>query len=91
MSKINPKLLDILAQEEVNALIEGIQNKDLRHSPQFLAKVRQFLKDNELKTTPETTTPLVSMVTKELPDFLDDDEDEGGAVKGAGSVDSRAN
>nr|DAV00001.1 MAG TPA: hypothetical protein [Caudoviricetes sp.] len=31
------------------------------------------------------------MVTKELPDFLDDDEDEGGAVKGAGSVDSRAN
>ena len=86
MSKINPELLDILAQEEVNALIEGIQNEDLRHSPQFLAKVRQFLKDNELKTT-----PLVSMVTKELPDFLDDDEDEGGAVKGAGSVDSRAN
>lgn len=91
MSKINPKLLDILAQEEVNALIEGIQNEDLRHSPQFLAKVRQFLKDNELKTTPETTAPLVSMVTKELPDFLDDDEDEGGAVKGAGSVDPRAN
>ena len=49
------------------------------------------MKDNELKTTPETTTPLVTMVTKELPDFLDDDEDEGGAVKGASSMDTRAN
>lgn len=91
MSKINPKLLDILAEEEVNALIEGIQDENLRHSPQFLAKVRQFLKDNELKTTPETTTPLVSMITKELPDFLDDAEDEGGDVKGASSMDNRAN
>lgn len=91
MSKINPKLLDILAEEEVHALIEGIQDEDLRHSPQFLAKVRQFLKDNELKTTPETTTPLVTMVTKELPDFLDDAEDEGGDVKGASSMDNRAN
>ena len=91
MSKINPKLLDILAEEEVNALIEGIQDEDLRHSPQFLAKVRQFLKDNELKTTPETTAPLVSMITKELPDFLDDAEDEGGGVKGASSMDTRAN
>lgn len=91
MSKINQKLLDILAEEEVNALIEGIQDEDLRHSPQFLAKVRQFLKDNELKTTPETTTPLVTMVTKELPDFLDDEDDEGGAVKGASSMDTRAN
>ena len=91
MSKINPKLLDILAEEEVNALIEGIQDEDLRHSPQFLAKVRQFLKDNELKTTPETTAPLVTMVTKELPVFLDDAEDEGGAVKGASSMDTRAN
>ena len=91
MSKINPKLLDILAEEEVNALIEGIQDEDLRHSPQFLAKVRQFLKDNELKTTPETTTPLVTMITKELPDFLDDAEDEGGAVKGASSMDTRTN
>ena len=91
MSKINPKLLDILAEEEVNALIEGIQDEDLRHSPQFLAKVRQFLKDNELKTTPETTTPLVTMITKELPDFLDAAEDEGGAVKGASSMDTRTN
>ena len=41
MSKIDPKLLDILAQEEVNV--------------------------------------------------LDDDEDEGGAVKGASSMDTRAN
>ena len=91
MSKINPKLLDILAEEEVNALIEGIQDEDLRHSPQFLAKVRQFLKDNELKTTPETTTPLVSMVPKELTDLLDDAEEDGGAVKGARSMDNRAN
>lgn len=56
--KINPKLLDRLAEEEVNALLEGIQDDDLRKNPQFLAKVRQFLKENDLKTTPETTEPL---------------------------------
>lgn len=72
--KINPKLLDRLAEEEVNALLEGIQDEDLRKNPQFLAKVRQFLKENDLKTTPETTEPLVKQITKELPDFsLDDD------------------
>lgn len=89
MSKIKPELLDILAAEEVKALIEGIQDEDLRRSPQFLAKVRQFLKDNELKTTPETTAPLVTKITKELPDFLDDEE--GGDVTIDDPMDSRAN
>jgi hypothetical protein len=74
MSKINPKLLDKLAEEEVQALLDGIQDEELRQNPAFLAKVRQFLKDNDLKTTPETTAPLVKQITKELPDFGEDDD-----------------
>ena len=88
---IPQELIDHLATEEVQALLEGLEDEEQRKNPAFLAKVRQFLKDNELKTTPETTAPLVTMVTKELPDFLDDAEDEGGAVKGASSMDTRAN
>ena len=37
MSKINPKLLDILAEEEVNALIEGIQDEDVTTQPETTA------------------------------------------------------
>ena len=66
----------------MKALLEGIQDEELRRNPQFLAKVRQFLKENNLKTTPETTKPLVQQITKELPDFTEDNDD---------TVDFRAN
>ncbi|NJE34503.1 hypothetical protein E0L13_05675 [Megasphaera sp. SW808] len=68
----------------MKALLEGIQDEELRRNPQFLAKVRQFLKENDLKTTPETTKPLVQQITKELPDFTTEDTDDD-------PVDFRAN
>lgn len=68
----------------MKALLEGIQDEELRRNPQFLAKVRQFLKENGLKTTPETTKPLVQQITKELPDFTTEDTDDD-------PVDFRAN
>lgn len=84
--KIDPKLLDKLAEEEVQALLEGIQDEELKRNPAFLAKVRQFLKDNDLKTTPETTEPLVRQITKQLPDFGEDDD-----VTSGNTMDRRAN
>ena len=84
--KIDPKLLDKLAEEEVQALLDGIQDEELKRNPAFLAKVRQFLKDNDLKTTPETTEPLVRQITKQLPDFGEDDD-----VTSGNTMDRRAN
>lgn len=74
MFKIDEKLLDELAQEEVKALVEGMKDPELRHNPRFLEKVRKYLKDNELLVTPET--PGVSKLQKEIekepiPEFND--------------------
>lgn len=74
MFKIDEKLLDELAQEEVKALVEGMQDPELRHNPRFLEKVRKYLKDNELLVTPET--PGVAKLQKEIekepiPEFND--------------------
>lgn len=52
--QIDEKLLDKLAIGEVNALLEGLDDPELRRNPAFLAKVREFLKQNKLQTTPET-------------------------------------
>lgn len=48
------EILDKLAEAEVEALMEGLNNPEMRANPAFLAKVRQFLKDNEFVTTIET-------------------------------------
>ena len=52
--QIDEKLLDKLAIGEVSALLEGLDDPELRRNPAFLAKVREFLKQNKLQTTPET-------------------------------------
>ena len=56
MANINlpQQLIDSLAQQEANALIEGLNDPETRKNPAFLAKVRQFLKDNDFITTTET-------------------------------------
>nr|CAI9750348.1 hypothetical protein JOCKYQNQ_JOCKYQNQ_CDS_0007 [Autographiviridae sp.] len=54
MTKINEALVDQIAQLEVDALLEGLNDPELRKNPAFLDKVRKFLKENDLKTTPET-------------------------------------
>jgi hypothetical protein len=52
--KLPQEIIDALAQQEANALLEGLSDEDMRRNPAFLAKVRQFLKDNDFITTTET-------------------------------------
>ena len=52
--KIPQEIIDPLAQQQANALLEGLQTPTMRRNPAFLAKVRQFLKDNDFITTTET-------------------------------------
>lgn len=52
--KMPQAVIDALAQGEADALLEGLQDEELRKNPAFLAKVRQFLKDNDFVTTTET-------------------------------------
>ena len=54
MPKINGAIIDQIAQLEVDALLDGLTDKELRCNPAFLDKVRRFLKENQLQTTPET-------------------------------------
>ena len=65
---IKPEILDQLAELEVNALIDGLHDEELRRTPTFLEKVRRFLKDNKLDTTPELAIE-VKQETHEIPVF----------------------
>lgn len=68
--QIDEKLLDKLAIGEVNALLEGLDDPELRRNPAFLAKVREFLKHNKLQTTPETQgVHKIQKVVEEIPTF----------------------
>lgn len=51
--KVDQELMDTIARLEVDSLIEGLNDEALRTNPQFLAKVRQFLKENDVVTTME--------------------------------------
>lgn len=62
--QIADELLDKIAQGEVNALLEGLEDPELRRNPAFLEKVRKFLAQNKLQTTPETEG--VAKVQKEV-------------------------
>lgn len=55
MSNVNipQEIIDAIAQGEVDALLKGLKDPELRTNPAFLAKVRQFLKDNDFYTTSE--------------------------------------
>lgn len=54
MPKINSATIDQIAQLEVDALLDGLNDPELKRNPAFLDKVRRFLKENQLQTTPET-------------------------------------
>lgn len=77
--RIDEKLLDEMAQMEVSALLDGLKDEELRANPAFLARVRQFMKENKLQTTPETEgmKELKKQVTTDIPVF--DDIVEGGS------------
>ena len=53
MVKIDQKLLDQLAELEVKAILEALEDPD-QCSPAWAARARAFLKDNRLETTPQT-------------------------------------
>lgn len=66
--EINQELLDKIAELEVEALIDGLHDPELRRTPTFLEKVRRFLRDNKLETTPELAIA-VKQETHEIPVF----------------------
>lgn len=70
--KIKQETLDLLASLEVDALLEGLQDPEVRRNPSFLEKVRKFLKDNQLLTTPETNNvKRLQEKSEEIPIFDD--------------------
>lgn len=61
---IDEKLIDKIATLEVEALLEGLQDSELRKNPAFLEKVRKFLAQNKFQTTAET--PGVDKIKKSV-------------------------
>lgn len=69
---IPQELIDRLATEEVQALLEGFEDEEQRKNPAFLAKVRQFLKDNDFNTTVEIEgVKEVKQEASKIPDFME--------------------
>ena len=52
--KMAQAIVNKIAKMEVDALLDGLSDPELSRNPAFLAKVRQFLKDNDIVTTTET-------------------------------------
>lgn len=70
MVKYDSKKLDQLAELELEALLAGLEDEEMKRSPAFLEKVRKFLKDNRLETTPDNPKlPQFQKITEELPIF----------------------
>lgn len=69
---IPQELIDRLATEEVQALLEVLEDEEQRKNPAFLAKVRQFLKDNDFNTTVEIEgVKEVKQEASKIPDFME--------------------
>lgn len=68
--KVELDLIDEIAQLEVEALLEGLKDPEMRRNPAFLEKVRKFLNQNKLQTTPETDgVAEMQKITEEIPEF----------------------
>lgn len=72
MVKVKEALVDQIAELEVQSLLLALQDPELRTDPSILTRVRNFLKDNKLVTTPET--PGIKQIKKaattvDIPDF----------------------
>lgn len=69
---IPQELIDRLATEEVQALLGGLEDEEQRKNPAFLAKVRQFLKDNDFNITVEIEgVKEVKQEASKIPDFME--------------------
>lgn len=67
---VDEQFLDEIAKLEVTALLEGLKDPEMRKNPSFLEKVRKFLAQNKLQTTPETPgVHQIQKVTEEIPNF----------------------
>ena len=72
--KLPQELLEALAKGEVDALLEGLKDTDMRKNPAFLAKIRQFLKDNDFLTTSDMEGVTELMKTGlTIPDLIGED------------------
>ena len=73
-SKIPQEFIDKIAMMETEALLEGLEDENLRRNPTFLEKVRKYLKDNDFKTTVDEGK--VKRITQEIEiPVLEDEKD----------------
>lgn len=71
-AKIESKraIIDNIAELEAKALLDGLNDEELRKNPAFLEKVRRFLKDHKLETTDNLVTIVAKAESgKEIPIF----------------------
>lgn len=69
-AKISQELLNQLAEAEAQALVDAMNDADLRQAPAILGAVRRFLKDNKLIVQEDTpSVQAVKRKAEELPDF----------------------
>ncbi|MDT8900657.1 hypothetical protein [Anaeroselena agilis] len=72
VKKIDPKVLEEIAELEVLALLEGLQDPELRRNPSFLEKVRKFMAQNRLITSEQTPgIRQLQRETEDIPEFDD--------------------
>lgn len=68
---IPKELLDKIATMETDALLNGLKDPEMIKNPAFLAKVRQFLKDNDILVSAkvEGMSEIVKSV-KDIPNIM---------------------
>ena len=73
-TKLPQQLIDQIAKMEADTLLDGLNDPEMRNNPAFLAKVRQFLKDNNFVTTTEMegVTEIVRKGSS-IPDLVSED------------------
>jgi hypothetical protein len=70
LAKVELDLIDEIAKLVVEALLEGLKDPEMRRNPAFLEKVRKFLNQNKLQTTPETDgVSEMQKVVEDIPEF----------------------
>lgn len=71
MINIDQYLLDSIGKKEVQALIDGLDDPEMSRNPQFLARVRNFLKDNNMLVVPEKEeVQEIQDKANAIPDFM---------------------
>lgn len=73
-TKLPQELIDRIAEMEADSLLEGLKDPEMKKNPAFLAKVRQFLKDNDFVTTVETEgVQEIKRIGTTIPDLTSED------------------